>query len=307
MTPTSTQQRNASAEKKTPAQSPGSETIGRLLIQCRDQPGIVKAVSGVLTDFGANITSLNQYSTDPGGGDFFQRTEFHLEDFAAKRSALEAELRARIGQPYEAQCSLTSAAYRKRVAIFVSKTDHCLLDLLWHQRRGELPVDIAMVISNHSDLAEDVRYFGIPFIHIPVDPANKKAAEDRHLELLRGNVDLIVLARYMQIISERFLDEVAVPVINIHHSFLPSFIGAAPYQKAKERGVKMVGATAHYVTAELDQGPIIEQDVIRVDHSQSTRQLMRKGAEVERQVLTRAVSWHCDDRVLRHGNLTVVF
>ena len=250
---------------------------------------------------------LDQYSTDPSGGDFFQRVEFHLRDFGAKRTALEKEVEARIGNVYGARCMVTSASHKKRVAIMVSKTDHCVLDLLWQQRRGELPIDVAMVISNHSDLAEDVRYFGIPFIHIPVDPGDKKAAEDTQLELLRGNVDLIVLARYMQIISERFLYEVRVPVINIHHSFLPAFIGAGPYQKAKDRGVKMVGATAHYVTAELDQGPIIEQDVIRVDHSDTAQQLRRKGAEVERQVLTRAVSWHCDDRVLRHGNLTVVF
>lgn len=289
------------------APSRGPETIGRLLIQCRDQPGIVSAVSGLLAEFGANITSLDQYSTDPSGGDFFQRVEFHLRDLGAKRTTLETEVEARIGNAYDARWMITSASHQKRVAIMVSKTDHCVLDLLWQQRRGELPIDVAMVISNHSDLAEDVRYFGIPFIHIPVDPGDKQAAEEAQLELLRGNVDLIVLARYMQIISKRFLDEVRAPVINIHHSFLPAFIGAGPYQKAKDRGVKMVGATAHYVTAELDQGPIIEQDVIRVDHSDTTQQLMRKGAEVERQVLTRAVSWHCDDRVLRHGNLTVVF
>ncbi|ALU73458.1 formyltetrahydrofolate deformylase (plasmid) [Rhodococcus erythropolis R138] len=285
---------------------PEPRSLGRVLIQCRDQPGIVSAVSRVLTDFGANITSLDQYSTDPSGGQFFQRTEFHLENLNARRTDLDKELGDRIRDVYDAQVTLSRVAYRKRVAIFVSKTDHCLLDLLWRHRSGELPVDIVMVVSNHSDLADDVHYFGIPFMHVPVDPKDKTVAENRHLDLLRDNVDLIVLARYMQIISERFLNEVNVPVINIHHSFLPAFIGAAPYRKAKERGVKMVGATAHYVTAELDQGPIIEQDVIRVDHSHSTQELMRKGAEVERQVLTRAVSWHCEDKVMRYGNLTVV-
>jgi formyltetrahydrofolate deformylase len=299
--------RLATAQSTIGAPSPNPETIGRLLIQCQDRPGIVSTVSGLLADFGANIISLDQYSTDPSGGEFFQRTEFHLDHLSARRSELEAEIRARIGDRYDAEWSLTSAAQRKRVAILVSKTDHCLLDLLWRQRRGELPVDIAMVISNHSDLAEDVRHFGIPFLHVPVDPANKSAAEGTQLELLRGKVDLIVLARYMQIISDRFLQEVGVPIINIHHSFLPAFIGAGPYQKAKDRGVKMIGATAHYVTADLDEGPIIEQDVIRVDHADTTQQIVRKGADVERHVLARAVAWHCDDRVLRHGNLTVVF
>lgn len=303
--PTNTQSATEQSTAATLSRNPAA--IGRLLIQCRDRPGIVSTVSGLLAEFGANIISLDQYSTDPSGGEFFQRTEFHLDHLSAKRSELEAEIQARIGVRYDAEWSLTSAANRKRVAIFVSKTDHCLLDLLWRQRRGELPMDIAMVVSNHSDLAADVRSFGIPFVHVPVDPKNKRAAEDTHLEMLRGNVDVIVLARYMQIISDRFLQEVGVPIINIHHSFLPAFIGAGPYQKAKDRGVKMIGATAHYVTADLDEGPIIEQDVIRVDHADTTQQIMRKGADVERHVLARAVAWHCDDRVLRYGNLTVVF
>ena len=283
------------------------ETVGRLLIQCPDRPGIVSAVSSILSDFGANIVSLDQHSTDPTGGVFFQRTEFHLEHFGARRAELEEQIQAKIEAPYTAEWQLTSAAQRKRVAIFVSKTDHCLLDLLWKQRRGELQIDIAMVISNHSDLAEDVRYFGIPFVHVPSNAQDKSAMERTQLELLRGNVDLIVLARYMQIVSDNFLQEVGVPLINIHHSFLPAFIGAGPYQKAKDRGVKMIGATAHYVTADLDEGPIIEQDAIRVDHADSALELMRKGADVERRVLTRAVGWHCDDRILRHGNHTVVF
>ena len=287
--------------------SPTKETLARLLIQCPDRPGIVSAVSGILADFGANIVSLDQHSTDPTDGTFFQRTEFHLEHFNVRRPELEERIAALVEAPYGAQWQLTSSAQKKRVAIFVSKTDHCLLDLLWRQRSGELDIDIAMVISNHSVLAEDVRYFGIPFIHIPSDANDKSAMEKAQLELLRGNVDLIVLARYMQIISDQFLQDVGVPMINIHHSFLPAFIGAGPYQKAKDRGVKMIGATAHYVTADLDEGPIIEQDTIRVNHADSTRELMRRGADVERHVLTRAVAWHCDDRILRHGNHTVVF
>jgi formyltetrahydrofolate deformylase len=189
----------------------------------------------------------------------------------------------------------------------VSKTDHCVLDLLWRQRRGELDTTIAMVISNHPDLADEVRPFGVPFFHVPATRDTRQEAEQRQLDLLRGNVDLVVLARYMQIITPDFLGAVGVPLINIHHSFLPAFIGAGPYQKAKDRGVKLIGATAHYVTEELDEGPIIEQDVVRVDHRHQTADLVRLGADVERAVLSRAVQWHCEDRVVRHGNSTIVF
>ncbi|GAB3615567.1 formyltetrahydrofolate deformylase [Okibacterium endophyticum] len=282
------------------------EDIGRLLISCEDRPGIVAAVAATLTDLGANIVSLDQYTTDHRGGAFFQRTVFHLAHLSARMPELEAAM-GRLETEFGLTWRLSVAAKPKRVAIMVSKTDHCLMDLLWRQRRGELPITISMVVSNHPDLAEEVRPFGIPFLHVPVAPDDKVAAERRHLELLRGNVDLVVLARYMQIISEDFLDEIGVPVINIHHSFLPAFIGAGPYQKAKERGVKLIGATAHYVTKELDEGPIIEQDVVRVSHSDSARDLMRRGADVERAVLSRAVAWHCDDRVAVLGNTTVVF
>jgi formyltetrahydrofolate deformylase len=276
--------------------------IARLNIRCIDRPGIVSAVAQLIADHGGNILSLDQFTTGLEGGRFFQRTVFHLPGFQAARESLEK----RLGETFSLEWELTEAAKRKRVAIFVSKTDHCLLDLLWRHRRGDIPMDIVMVVSNHADLAEFVRPFGVPFIHVPVT-GDKAAAETKHLELLRGNVDLIVLARYMQIISERFLDEVGAPIINIHHSFLPSFIGAGPYQKAKDRGVKLVGATAHYVTKDLDEGPIIEQDVVRVSHRESTKQLMRRGANVERMVLSRAVTWHCEDRVVRDGNTTIVF
>jgi formyltetrahydrofolate deformylase len=261
----------------------------------------------LLAEFGANIVSLDQYSSDPQGGEFYQRTEFQLEDFPAVREQLEAAIQSRIGVPYGAEWSLSGAAYRKRVAILVSRTDHCLLDLLWRHRRGELPVDVAMVISNHPDLAEEVRRFGVPYFYVPVNDGDKQAAEQEHLRLLEGNVDFIVLARYMQIISGDFLRGDGVPIINIHHSFLPAFIGAGPYQKAKDRGVKLIGATAHYVTEDLDEGPIIEQDVVRVSHADSTQDLMRRGADVERLVLARAVAWHAEDRVLRSGNSTIVF
>jgi formyltetrahydrofolate deformylase len=280
---------------------------GRLIVHGQDRPGIVAGVSAALAAAGANIVSLDQYSTDPSGGRFFQRTVFRIPDLSVVRPDLEAALQERIGGELGLQWSLVEAARPKRVAIFASKTDHCLLDLLWRQRRTELNMTVAMVVANHPDLAEKVRQFDVPYFYVPVENGDKKAAEREHLRLLRGNVDLVILARYMQVISGDFIREVGVPIINIHHSFLPAFVGAGPYQKAKDRGVKLVGATAHYVTEDLDQGPIIEQDVVRVGHADTVRDLIRRGADVERAVLARAVGWHCDDRVLRDGNSTIVF
>jgi formyltetrahydrofolate deformylase len=280
---------------------------GRLIVYGQDRPGVVAGVSAALTAAGANIVSLDQYSTDPSGGRFFQRTVFRIPGLAVVRPDLEAALQERVGADLGLQWRLVEAARPKRVAIFASKTDHCLLDLLWRQRRGELNMSVAMVVSNHPDLAEEVRQFDVPYFYVPVGNGNKKAAEQEHLRLLNGNVDLVILARYMQIISGDFIREARVPIINIHHSFLPAFIGAGPYQKAKDRGVKLIGATAHYVTEDLDEGPIIEQDVVRVTHADPVRDLMRRGADVERTVLARAVGWHCEDRVLRDGNSTVVF
>ena len=280
--------------------------LGVLIVKGDDREGIVAAVSSLLSKYGANIVSLDQHSTDPEGGRFFQRTSFHLDDLPSHMSSLSAELEnvlQGLGQTFQ----LTQARTPKRVAIMASKTDHCLLDLLWRQRRGDIHMNVGMVIANHPDLGDDVRGFGIPFFHVPVDRDARSVAEDRHLELLTGNVDLVVLARYMQILSGDFLQKVGAPVINIHHSFLPAFIGSGPYQKAKDRGVKLIGATAHYVTEDLDEGPIIEQDVVRVSHVQTASELQRRGADVERQVLSRAVAWHCEDRVIRDGNQTIVF
>ncbi|MDQ0649441.1 formyltetrahydrofolate deformylase [Microbacterium natoriense] len=275
----------------------------RLLIACDDQPGIVAAVAGVLSEHGANIISLDQHSTDSEGGRFFQRTVIHLPGLSAARPALEADLE-KVAERFGMEWSLHDTARRKRVAIFVSKYDHCLMELLWRTQRGQLDIDITMVVSNHPDLAEAVRSFGVPFVHIP--SGDKQAMEQRQLELLRGNVDLVVLARYMQILTDDFIVGLGAPVINIHHSFLPAFIGANPYARAKERGVKLIGATAHYATADLDEGPIIEQDVTRVTHSESAAELQRRGADVERLVLARAVQWHAEDRVIVHGKSTVI-
>ena len=281
--------------------------VGRLLLRCGDRPGLVAAVSAFLADAGANIVSLDQHSTEQSGGTFFQRTIFHLPGLTAARDALERDFGDRVAAPFEMDFRLTEAAKPKRVAIMASKDDHCLLDLLWRNRRGELDMSVVMVISNHPDLADQVRPFGVPFLHVPATKDIRAQAEQRQLDLLRHNVDLVVLARYMQIITPQFLADVGCPLINIHHSFLPSFIGASPYRRAKERGVKLVGATAHYVTDELDDGPIIEQDVVRVDHRHGVGDLVRLGADVERAVLSRAVLWHCEDRVIRHGNHTIVF
>ena len=277
-----------------------------LIVHGPDQPGLVAAVTALIARNTGNIVTLDQYSDNPEGGEFFQRVVFHRPDLQAALPELEADLDKTLG-PLEMEWRLTDQSIPKRMAILVSTSDHCLLELLWRHRRGELPVTIPMVISNHTNTAEDVRSFGIPFFHVPSQGPDKSAAEAKIVELLKGNVDFVVLARYMQILSDSFLDAVGVPVINIHHSFLPAFIGAAPYRKAKERGVKLIGATSHYVTEDLDEGPIIEQDVARVDHSMSAADLQARGAYVERAVLSRAVQWHAEDRVIRHGNHTIVF
>ena len=280
--------------------------IGRLLLRCADRPGLVAAITSFLAEAGANIISLDQHSTEPTGGVFMQRTIFHLPGLAAARTELAQAFADRVAGPFGMDFRLTEAAKPKRVALMASTEDHCLLDLLWRNQRGELDMSVVMVIANHPDLADQVRPFGVPFIHVPATRDIRDEAEARQLDLLRGNVDLVVLARYMQIVTPAFLEGVGCPLINIHHSFLPAFIGAAPYRRAKERGVKLVGATAHYVTEDLDEGPIIEQDVVRVDHRHSVDDLVRLGADVERAVLSRAVLWHCEDRVIRYGNQTVV-
>ena len=277
-----------------------------LIVHGPDQPGIVAAVAALVTRNQGNIISLDQYSTDPVAGDFFQRVVFARRDLTVALPDIEADLAATLASR-GLEWRLTDRSIPKRMAIMVSTSDHCLLELLWRHRRGELPVMIPMVISNHTNTAEDVRSFGIPFFHVPSAGEDKSAAEGEILRLLAGNVDFVVLARYMQILSADFLDRIGVPLINIHHSFLPAFIGAAPYRKAKERGVKLIGATAHYVTKDLDEGPIIEQDVARATHAYTAADLQARGAYVERAVLSRAVEWHADDRVIRHGNQTIVF
>ncbi|RMB85955.1 formyltetrahydrofolate deformylase [Streptomyces shenzhenensis] len=287
--------------------SGGTDHQASLIVQGADATGIVAAVTSVLSRRGANIVALDQYSDNPQGGAFFQRTVFSLDGLQASLPALRADFDEELVDKYGLTYTLRDLSVPKRVAVFASRSDHCLLDLLWRHRQGQLPISIPMVISNHPDVAEEVRSFGIPFFHVPSMGPDKSAAEAEHLRLLKDNVDFVVLARYMQILSADFIEKAGVPIINIHHSFLPAFIGAGPYAKAKERGVKLVGATAHYVTENLDEGPIIEQDVVRVTHADTAGDLTRRGADVERAVLSRAVLWHAEDRVIRNGNHTIVF
>ena len=281
--------------------------MGRLLVSCPDRPGIIAAVSRFLFEHGANIAESGQFSTDPEGGRFFLRNVFHRPGLQAMRQDLERRFAAEVGEPFGMQWTFADPGVPKRAAIMVSRYDHCLLDLLWRARREELDLEVGLVISNHPDLADDVRSFGVPYVHIPATKDIRPEAERRQLELLVGNFDLVVMARYMQILSADFLEAVGMPVINIHHSFLPAFAGAGPYQRARDRGVKLIGATAHYATEVLDEGPIIEQDVIRVTHHDTAEELERRGADVERTVLARAVQWHCEDRVVRDGDRTIVF
>jgi formyltetrahydrofolate deformylase len=234
------------------------------------------------------------------------RMEFSL-DRDLDRDALAQAFAAQVAEPFAMEWSIAWADERKRVAILVSREDHCLLDLLWRWRSGDLEGDVGLVLSNHRVVEQDVASFGVPFAHVPVTPESKPQAEAAMLEQLAGRFDLVVLARYMQILSGDFLRAVGAPVVNIHHSFLPAFAGADPYRRASERGVKIIGATAHYVTEELDAGPIIEQDVVHVSHRDDLAALVRLGRDVERTVLARAVQRHLADRVLVHENRTVVF
>jgi formyltetrahydrofolate deformylase len=278
----------------------------RLLISCPEKPGIISIVTNFLLEHKANIVHFDQHTTDPHSGVFFMRIEFDMEEFDSSFEKLEQDLHV-IGRDYSLDWQLSSNEQRKRMAIFVSKADHCLNELLWRWKSKEIPVDIPMVISNHPDLKEIVESYGIPYYHIPMSHETKEEAEQKTLELLEGKVDFIVLARYMQILSPNFISQYPKQIINIHHSFLPAFVGANPYVRAFNRGVKLIGATAHYVTNDLDEGPIIEQDVQRINHRYTVEDLKTAGRHVEKRVLAEAVSWHVEDKVLVHGNKTIVF
>jgi formyltetrahydrofolate deformylase len=284
----------------------GGSHLATLLVSCPDRRGIVAALAQVLYGHGANILDADQH-TDALAGQFFQRIRFDLSEILTDRNAVErsiAEVAARLDLTYR----LEHAERRKNVAIFVSKHGHCLHDLLWRHELGELDCSVRAVISNHPDLEGVARHFGIPFHVVPVTPDTKPAAERQQRALLESHgIDLVVLARYMQVVSAEMTAHYAGRIINIHHSFLPAFVGQKPYHQAHARGVKLIGATAHYATETLDEGPIIEQDVARISHRDSVEDLVRKGRDLEKVVLARAVRLHLEDRILVYGNKTVVF
>lgn len=278
-----------------------------LLIACDDKPGLVSTFSKFIADNAGNILDVDQH-TEHETNQFFMRLVYDTAGFtldqAASRRALDELSQGIPNMRWQLNMDDTPP----RVALFCSKTAHCVYDLLMRHAMGELPGEIAMVVSNHADLQEVAMHFGVPFEHVPVDRTNKQSAEEKHEALLAEHgIDLVVLARYMQVVGPGFCERWAGRCINIHHSFLPAFVGAKPYRQAFERGVKVIGATAHYVTADLDQGPIIEQDIAHVGSHTSVQELTRLGRDVERQVLARAVRWHLERRVIIHGNRTVVF
>jgi formyltetrahydrofolate deformylase len=280
---------------------------GRLLINCPDKPGIVSAVSEFLYKHGANIIESSQYSTDPKEGIFFIRIEFECPELEAKEKRLKEEFKL-IADRFVMDWQFTFVYQVKKTAIFVSKELHCLRELLWEWQSGDLMTDIALVISNHEDAREIVEDLDIPFYHIPASKENRQEVEAKQLQLLDDYaVDVIILARYMQILTPNFVASHPNKIINIHHSFLPAFVGARPYERAYLRGVKIIGATSHYVTNDLDEGPIIEQDIMRVDHRDNIESLKKIGRSIERSVLARGVKLHLEDRIIVHQNKTILF
>ena len=278
-----------------------------LLMHCPDKKGIIAAVTNFIHQKNGNIVYIDQY-VDRVQGAFFMRVEvegvFDLPSFERFKLDFQKEL----GIHFEMQCSFYLADLLPKMAVFVSKYDHCLYDILAQQRSGKLACTIPFIISNHNDLASIAEQFSIPFYHIPVTKNSKEKAELKQLELLQKyEVNCIVLARYMQILSSRIIDVYPSKIINIHHSFLPAFPGAKPYHSAFQRGVKIIGATSHYVTEELDAGPIIEQDIIRVSHSNDVKDFISKGQELERVVLLRALKLHCERKIMTYNNKTIVF
>jgi formyltetrahydrofolate deformylase len=281
-------------------------TTAVLLLSCPDQPGIVAAVADFVFQHGGNIIDAQQH-TDQTDGVFFQRVEFFLDGCDLARDEIGPAMRPLVDR-FAMECAIRFSDEVPRVGVMVSREAHCLVDLLARSRRGELPIDIRVVISNHPDHAEVAEWFGVDFVYLPVTPDTRQEQERAvQAVLTQHGVSLVVLARYMQILSAELVGHWPSAIINIHHSFLPAFMGGRPYHQAHERGVKIVGVTAHYATAELDDGPIIDQDVVRVSHRDSVADLQRRGRDLEVAVLARAVRAHVEHRVLVHGRRTVVF
>ena len=278
-----------------------------LRMHCPDCPGIISVITEFITSNGGNIINLDQY-VDHSNGVFYMRVEWELDKFAIPREKIRDYFETLYARRYDMWFHSSFTSHRQKMAIFVSKMSHCLYDLLARYTAGEWDVEIPLIISNHPDLEIVGRQFGIPFEVVPVTRDNKAEMEAREFELLdRYGIDFIVLARYMQVLSEDFIARYPNRIINIHHSFLPAFVGAKPYHQAYERGVKLIGATSHYVTADLDAGPIIEQDIARISHKDSVAELVKKGRDLEKIVLSRAVGAHIARKILTHGNKTVIF
>ncbi|MDN4493528.1 formyltetrahydrofolate deformylase [Ureibacillus aquaedulcis] len=293
------------SEKK--QQSFKVEDRARLLVKCPDKPGIVSVLSSFLLKYNANIIESSQYSSDPENGTFFIRLEYYCDHLQKKAPEMEQEFK-QIADNYEMTYHFYYLNNRQRSAIYVSKELHCLLELLWEWQNGDLQTDIAVVISNHEDARAVVESYGIPFHYLPANKDIRKEVEAQQIALMEEyDVDLLILARYMQILTPEFVNHFENRIINIHHSFLPAFIGANPYDRAYKRGVKLIGATSHYVTNDLDEGPIIEQDVERVDHRDDVATLKKIGGKIERRVLAKAVKWHLENRIIVEGNKTIVF
>ncbi len=292
--------------------TPNPSLLGTLLVSCHDRRGLVAALAQVLAGHGVNILDADQH-TDREAGQFFQRILFDTTEMTSDRATFRRaveEVSTRFGMKLRLSFAGDERGVRvkKRVAVFVSEYDHCLYDLLLRHRAGELDGDFCVIVSNHPTLEPVATQFGVRFVLSPRTKENKAEAEARELDVLRElDIDLVVLARYMQVLSADFVRELPERIINIHHSFLPAFVGGKPYHQAHHRGVKLIGATAHYATADLDEGPIIEQDVVRSSHRDAVTDLVQKGRDLEKLVLARAVRWHLEDRVLAYANKTVVF
>lgn len=279
----------------------------RILVKCPDKPGIVAVLSSFLHKHNANIIESSQYSSDPEHGTFFIRIEYHCENLVSKRDEMEQDF-ASIAAEHDMDYSFHYRAIRQRAAIYVSKETHCLMELLWEWQNGDLEMDIAVVISNAEVARPIVESLGIPFYYIPANKDIREQVEQQQIRLMEEyKVDLLILARYMQILTPNFVSHFENRIINIHHSFLPAFVGADPYTRAFNRGVKLIGATSHYVTNDLDEGPIIEQDVERVDHRADVPTLKKIGRKIERRVLVNAVKWHLENRIIVEENKTIIF
>lgn len=278
-----------------------------MLLHCPDKQGILAVVTEFINNNNGNIIYLDQY-VDTVQGVFFMRVEWELDGFLIPKEKLSEYFQTLLAKPYDMVFNIYFHKQKPRMALFVSKQAHCLYDLLAHYEAGDWNVEIPLIVSNHPDLEHVAKKFGIPFFVFPINKDNKEEQEQKELDLLHeNNVTCIVLARYMQIISPRMIAEYPEKIINIHHSFLPAFVGAKPYHAAYERGVKIIGATSHYVTEELDAGPIIEQDVVRISHKDTVGNLLRKGQDLEKIVLSRAVEKHIDRKILVYKNKTIVF